>query len=60
MHNPANRDEAIKIHARHIPFKREWLEKIYDMLIREKMLSTDGRPNGRSGKCNSHSSTERT
>jgi ABC-type nitrate/sulfonate/bicarbonate transport system substrate-binding protein len=47
LHNPANRDEAIKIHARHIPFKREWLEKIYDMLIREKMLSTDGRPNAR-------------
>jgi hypothetical protein len=31
LHNPANRDEAIKIHVRHIPFKREWLEKIYDM-----------------------------
>lgn len=45
LHNPANRDEAIKIHAKYIPFKPEWLEKIYDMLIREKMLSSDGRPN---------------
>ena len=45
LHNPANKDEAIKIHAKYIPFKPEWLEKIYDMLIREKMLSTDGRPN---------------
>ena len=47
LHNPANRDEAIKIHARYIPFKREWLEKIHDMLIRERMLSTDGRPNAK-------------
>jgi len=47
LHNPANRDEAIKIHARYIPFKREWLEKIHDMLIREKMLSMDGRPNAK-------------
>ena len=45
LHNPANRDEALKIHARYIPFKTEWLEKIHDMLIREKMLSVDGRPN---------------
>jgi NitT/TauT family transport system substrate-binding protein len=45
LHNPANKDEAIKIHGKYIPFKPEWLEKIYDMLIREKMLSTDGRPN---------------
>jgi ABC-type nitrate/sulfonate/bicarbonate transport system substrate-binding protein len=45
LHNPANRDEAVRIHARHIPFKTEWLEKIHDMLIRERMLSTDGRPN---------------
>jgi ABC-type nitrate/sulfonate/bicarbonate transport system substrate-binding protein len=45
LHNPANRQEAIKIHARHIPFKPEWLEKIHDMLIRDKMLSVDGRPN---------------
>jgi ABC-type nitrate/sulfonate/bicarbonate transport system substrate-binding protein len=45
LHNPANRDDAIKIHAKYIPFKAEWLEKIHDMLIREKMLSTDGRPN---------------
>lgn len=44
LHNPANRQEAIKIHARHIPFKPEWLEKIHDMLIRDKMLSVDGRP----------------
>ena len=45
LHNPANRDEAVRIHARYIPFKAAWLEKIHDMLIREKMLSTDGRPN---------------
>jgi ABC-type nitrate/sulfonate/bicarbonate transport system substrate-binding protein len=45
LHNPANKDEAIKIHGKYIPFKPEWLEKIYDMLIRDKMLSTDGRPN---------------
>jgi ABC-type nitrate/sulfonate/bicarbonate transport system substrate-binding protein len=45
LHTPANRDEAIKIHGKYIPFKPEWLEKIYDMLIREKMLSTDGLPN---------------
>ena len=43
LHNPANKEEVIKIHAKYIPFKREWLEKIYDLLIREKMLSTDGR-----------------
>jgi ABC-type nitrate/sulfonate/bicarbonate transport system substrate-binding protein len=47
LHNPANKDEAIKIHAKYIPFKPEWLEKIYDMLIREKMLSSDGKPNMR-------------
>ena len=45
LHNPANKEEVIRIHAKYIPFKREWLEKIYDLLIREKMLSTDGRPN---------------
>ena len=47
LHNPANRDEAVRIHARYIPFKAEWLEKIHDMLIREKMLSTDGRPDAK-------------
>jgi hypothetical protein len=35
----------MKIHARYIPLKREWLEKIYDLLIQQKMLSMDGRPN---------------
>ncbi len=47
LHNSANRQEAIKIHARYIPFKAEWLEQIHDMLIREKMLSVDGRPNAK-------------
>jgi len=47
LHNPANRQEAIKIHARYIPFKAEWLEQIHDMLIRQKMLSVDGRPNAK-------------
>jgi ABC-type nitrate/sulfonate/bicarbonate transport system substrate-binding protein len=45
LHNPANKEDAMKIHAKYIPLKREWLEKIYDLLIRQKMLSTNGRPN---------------
>jgi ABC-type nitrate/sulfonate/bicarbonate transport system substrate-binding protein len=45
LHNPANREEAIRIHAKYIPFKHEWLEKIYTLLVEQKMLSTDVRPN---------------
>lgn len=45
LHNSANREEAITIHAKYIPFKREWLEKIYALLVEQKMLSTDVRPN---------------
>ena len=61
LHNPANRDEAVRIHARYIPFKAEWLEKIHDMLIREKMLSTDGRPKRRESRicCKYPSNTDR-
>jgi NitT/TauT family transport system substrate-binding protein len=45
LHNPANREEAVTIHAKYIPFKREWLEKIYGLLVEQKMLSTNVQPN---------------
>ena len=44
LHNPANKDEAIKILAGYIPFKPKWLESVYEMAIQNKMLSTDCRP----------------
>ena len=44
LHNPANKDAAIKILAGYIPFKPKWLENVYEMAIQNKMLSTDCRP----------------
>lgn len=44
LHNPANKDDAIKILAGYIPFKPKWLESVYEMAIQNKMLSTDCRP----------------
>ena len=45
IHRPANKNEAIKVLQAHIPFKPAWLEGVYDQLVRQKMLSTDARPN---------------
>jgi ABC-type nitrate/sulfonate/bicarbonate transport system substrate-binding protein len=44
LHNPANKDDAIKILAGYIPFKPKWLESVYEMAIQNKMLSSDCRP----------------
>ena len=44
LHNPGNKDDAIKILAGYIPFKPNWLESVYEMAIQNKMLSSDCRP----------------
>jgi ABC-type nitrate/sulfonate/bicarbonate transport system substrate-binding protein len=45
LHNPKNREAALDILSRHVRVKREWLEQSYELLISQKYLSTDGRPN---------------
>jgi ABC-type nitrate/sulfonate/bicarbonate transport system substrate-binding protein len=46
LHDPANKKDALAVLVDYFPdWKPEWLEQTYDMLIRQKMLTTDGRPN---------------
>jgi ABC-type nitrate/sulfonate/bicarbonate transport system substrate-binding protein len=48
LHNPANKKDAVSVLVDYFPdWKPDWLERTYDMLIRQKMLTTDGRPNMR-------------
>jgi ABC-type nitrate/sulfonate/bicarbonate transport system substrate-binding protein len=46
LHDPANKKEAMAVLVDYFPdWKPSWQEQTYDMLIRQKMLSTDARPN---------------
>ena len=46
LHDPANKKEAMAVLVDYFPdWKPSWQEQTYDMLIRQKMLSTDVRPN---------------
>jgi ABC-type nitrate/sulfonate/bicarbonate transport system substrate-binding protein len=46
LHDPANKKEAMAVLLDYFPdWKPAWQEQTYDMLIRQKMLSTDARPN---------------
>lgn len=46
LHDPANKKDAMAVLVDYFPdWKPSWQEQTYDMLIRQKMLSTDARPN---------------
>ena len=46
LHDPANKKDAMAVLIGYFPdWKPSWQEQTYDMLIRQKMLSTDVRPN---------------
>ena len=46
LHDPANKKDAMAVLLDYFPdWKPSWQEQTYDMLIRQKMLSTDARPN---------------
>ena len=46
LHDPANKADSMKVLLDYFPdWKPSWQEQTYDMLIRQKMLSTDARPN---------------
>jgi ABC-type nitrate/sulfonate/bicarbonate transport system substrate-binding protein len=46
LHDPANKKEAMAVLLDYFPdWKPSWQEQTYDMLIRQKMLSADARPN---------------
>ena len=46
LHDPANKKEALAVLLDYFPnWKPSWQEQTYDMLIRQKMMSTDARPN---------------
>ncbi|MET0503347.1 MAG: ABC transporter substrate-binding protein [Candidatus Binatia bacterium] len=46
LHDPANKKEAMSVLLDYFPdWKPSWQEQTYDMLIRQKMLSVDLRPN---------------
>jgi NitT/TauT family transport system substrate-binding protein len=44
LHNPNNREAALDVLSPHVRVKRGWLEHSYELLINQKYLSTDGRP----------------
>jgi ABC-type nitrate/sulfonate/bicarbonate transport system substrate-binding protein len=44
LHDPKNRDSAIDILSAHVKVKRDWLEQVYELMIKQQYLSTDGRP----------------
>ena len=46
LHDPANKKDALAVLLDYFPsWKPSWQEQTYDMLIRQKMMSTDARPN---------------
>jgi ABC-type nitrate/sulfonate/bicarbonate transport system substrate-binding protein len=46
LHDPANKKAAMAVLVDYFPdWKPSWQEQTYDMLIRQKMLSTDALPN---------------
>jgi ABC-type nitrate/sulfonate/bicarbonate transport system substrate-binding protein len=46
LHDSANKKDAMAVLVDYFPdWKPSWQEQTYDMLIRQKMLSTDARPN---------------
>jgi NitT/TauT family transport system substrate-binding protein len=46
LHDPANKKDAMAVLLDYFPdWKPSWQEQTYDMLIRQKMLSMDARPN---------------
>jgi ABC-type nitrate/sulfonate/bicarbonate transport system substrate-binding protein len=46
LHDPANKKEVLAVLLDYFPhWKPSWQEQTYDMLIRQKMMSTDARPN---------------
>jgi ABC-type nitrate/sulfonate/bicarbonate transport system substrate-binding protein len=47
LHNPNNKQSAIDILSTHLKIKRGWLEQVYELMINQKYLSTDGRPDMR-------------
>jgi ABC-type nitrate/sulfonate/bicarbonate transport system substrate-binding protein len=44
LHDPANKKEVLAVLLDYFP-QPSWQEQTYDMLIRQKMMSTDARPN---------------
>jgi NitT/TauT family transport system substrate-binding protein len=46
LHDPANKKDALAVLLDYFPdWKPSWQEQTYDMLIRQKMMTTDARPN---------------
>ena len=45
LHNPNNKESSMDILAAHVRVKRSWLEQVYELLIKQNYLSTDGLPN---------------
>ena len=44
LHDPKNKKSSIDILATQVHVKRDWLETIYDLMINQQYLSTDGMP----------------
>jgi ABC-type nitrate/sulfonate/bicarbonate transport system substrate-binding protein len=44
LHNSSSKQSAIDILSTHLRIKRAWLDQVYELMINQKYLSTDGRP----------------
>jgi ABC-type nitrate/sulfonate/bicarbonate transport system substrate-binding protein len=44
LHNPNNEKSAIDILSTHLKIKRSWLDQVYELMINQKYLSVNGRP----------------